>query len=108
MDQKQLAEITNLLTSTWPLGVRGHAWTGALAGLDHEVAMRAYRTLRDEHERPPSIATFHAVYRGAQAPARTPMSARCDACEGTGWIEGPTEIHHGHPYSTLRRCACTR
>ena len=70
MRANEVAELVNRLTSTWPLGVRGHVWTDELAKLaDYERARTVVELLTISDEPPPSVARFLAVYRSLERPA---------------------------------------
>jgi hypothetical protein len=63
MNDSERAELVNFIVSTWPTGPKGHVWTDVLGELDYGPALGAYRRLRLESERPPSVARFVATYR---------------------------------------------
>jgi hypothetical protein len=111
MIESDRARLVNLLTSTWPAGVKGYVWTDTLGPLDHALAHSAYVELRDHEDRPPSVARFVAAYharRSARDAEREPP-ARCELCDGTGWVESPPERAHNsttcHP-TEERPCCC--
>lgn len=69
-------------------------WTTELAQLDDGTCGTAIaRTVR-EHERFPSVAQFHAVYRQLRT-AHTAPIGQCATCEGARWLYQPDTILDG-------------
>jgi len=107
MNGNDTAMLVNLIVATWPTGPKGYIWTDVLAELDHGPALEAYRNLRDDSERAPSVARFKAEYRARQAstqPATVPD--RCELCDGTGWIECLDERRHRTGCQERDTCFC--
>lgn len=122
MTGDECAKVVNLLVSSFPAGVKGHAWTDAIADLHPGPSMAAARELRDTMERPPSIAAFLACYRKHLAAARAQREAErgapdaCALCDGTGWVEATGHNRHSswcvapdgcHCHAVIP-CRCTR
>ena len=113
MTRDEAARLVNLITSTWPTGVRGHVWTDVLADLEHQLARDAYLHLRDTSEKPPPVAQFQAAYRARRAASKAVDEPPpvCGACDGTGWVQAADLIEtvngQPHPYSQVAPCRCT-
>lgn len=87
-------------------GVAAETWIEVLTDLDAGIAGTTILRLRDELERPPSIAQFKRRYYALRAPLLDTIHHTCHMCGQTGWrtITGPD----GDPIlpATVRPCTC--
>lgn len=112
MTDAEIADVVNLLVSTWPGGPKGHIWTTLLRDRNPSpgVARAAYAHLRDEDQRPPSPARLLEAIRAIETVAR--KSSRpvvCGQCRGSGFVDCTDERRHGPGCSRARlgKCFCT-
>lgn len=93
-------------TKPWP-GSRCDAWIEALCEVDEGAAGTTFARLRATHPDPPSIAHFLAT---ARTLTTTDGGTRdkCPDCGDMGWVDAPTFVKRGVPYSAVQPCQrCT-
>ncbi len=98
MTDAEIADVVNLIVSTWPSGSKGNVWTMLLRDRnpDSAVALAAYSHLRDEDARPPSPARFLEAVRFVESGVRRASERpSCGTCRGTGYVDCRDDRRHG-------------
>lgn len=88
----------------WPLR-DPVGWVEEVALLDMDRANTALARLRREHVGTPTVGHFFEIYRAVDT---SRPAAVCERCDGTGWVEAPGFVSHGHPYSASQPCPSCR
>jgi hypothetical protein len=78
IDRRAATQLAARMISTWPAGPRQGVWFDVLVDLDDlGLAEVAYKLLRDQYDRVPTVATYRAEYvRLEHARARQVADAR--------------------------------
>jgi hypothetical protein len=112
--EQQIADLVNLLVSTWPGGVKGHVWTELLRehNPDADVARAAWRSLRDGSRRAPVPADLlEAISFASRVLKRSRPDRPCGTCRGSRFVDCLDERRHGPDCTASKRadrpCFCT-
>jgi len=99
MTDDEARKLATRAIDTWPSGPKAYIWINDLKPLDLGIATAAMRQLRQHGADVRNLlAEFHTAYRETKRRANAndalAVPARCQLCNGTGWVEAtPAEAH---------------